>query len=207
MNTDKIKDMLAALRNVNIRDLQNIDARELGEMLRQRIDIVLNVVLVLVTIAATVGIVKGYGKKAQALALEITQMQDRAGAVKESQRLKGEYAALFESFPKPILADQLMNKLSGFAAYRQVQVLSFSPAKEKGGDYITVAGIQINVAAEDYKNIVLFMKDIEDAPYALRVKQWSARMKEQKAKEGTEEVKKQIVEANMQIDFIKLKNE
>ena len=76
MNTDKIKDMLAALRNVNIRDLQNIDARQIGEMLRQRVDTILNVVLVLVTIVATTGIAKGYGKRSEMLTWEIKQLEE-----------------------------------------------------------------------------------------------------------------------------------
>lgn len=207
MNTDKIKDMLASLRNINIKDLQNIDAQELGDMLRQRVDILLNVVLVLVTIGATIAIVKGYGKRSEMLTWEIKQLADRGAAVKDSQRLKGEYATFLENFPKLIATDQLVNKLSEFAAYRQVQILSFSPVKEKGDDYLKVAGVQINVSSENYKNIVLFMKDVEDAPYALHVGQWSAKMKEQRVREGAEEFRKQTVEANMQISAIQLKDE
>lgn len=207
MNTDKIKDMLAALRNVNIKDLQNIDAQQLGEMLRKRVDIILNVVLVLVTIVVTTGIVTGYGKRSQTLAWEIKQLEERGEAVKESERLKGEYSAFLESFPEPIATDQLINKLSKFAADRQVQILSFSPVKEKSDNYIKVAGVQINIASGDYKNIVLFMKDVEDAPHALQVGQWSAKMKEQRINEGAEEFRKQTVEASIQIGAIQLKDE
>ena len=207
MNADKIKNMIAALRGFNIRDLQNIDAQQLGDMLRQRMDIVLHVALVLVTIVATIGMFKGYGKRSEMLTWEIKQFEEKIAAVKESDRLKGEHSKFMENFPGPIVTDQLVNKLSEFAAHRQVQILSFSPIKEKSDDYIKVAGVHINVASESYKNIVLFMKDVEDAPYALQVGQWSAKMKEQKVKEGAEEFVKQIVEANMQIGAIQLKDE
>ena len=207
LNTDKIKDMLAALRNVNIRDLQNIDARQIGEMLRRRVDIILNVVLVLVTIVVTTGIAKGHGKRSGILTWEIKQLEERGAAVKGSERLKGEYSAFLESFPGPILTDQLINKLSEFAADRQVRILSFSPVKEKSDNYIKVAGVQINIASSDYKNIVLFMKDVEDAPHALQVGQWSAKMKEQRINEGAEEFRKQTVEVNMQISAIQLNDE
>ena len=207
MNTDKIRNMLASLRNFNIRDLQNIDARQVVEMVRQRLDIVINGVLIFVTVIVMVNVVRGNGKKLTVLAWEATQMQERLDAVKESERLRGEYEVFMRNFPRSILTDQLISKLSEFAAYRHVQILAFSPVKEKGDDYIQVAGVQINVAAEDYKNIVLFMKDIEDAPYALLVEQWSAKMKDQRIKEGPGEIRKQIVEADIRIGSITLKDE
>ncbi len=207
MDSDKIKNMLASLRNFNIRDLQNIDARQLGDMLRQRLDIVLNIVLILVTIVITIGLVGSYGKRSQTLTWEIKQLEDRTAAVKESERLKGEYSKFLGSFPKFIVTDQLINKLSEFAANRRVQILSFSPMKEKSDDYIKVSGVQLNISAENYKNIVLFMKDVEDASYALRVGQWSAKMREQTVQGGGEGLRKQTVEANMEIGAIRLRDE
>mgnify|MGYP001565953848 CR=1 FL=1 len=207
INVEKIKNWVASLRNINISDLQNIDAQQIVDMLRQRVDIVLNITLVLVTMAASISIVKGSGKRSEMLAWEIKQMEERVEAVKESERLKGEYSALLGNFPKPILTDQLIDKLSEFAADRQVRILSFSPVKEKSDNYIKVAGVQINVSSDSYKNIVLFMKDVEDAPYALQVGQWSAKMKEQRIMEGAEEFRKQTVEANIQIGAIQFKDE
>ncbi len=207
MNTDKMKKMVDSLKNFNVKDLQNIDARQIAEMLQQRLDIALNIFLILVTVLATNGIVANYRKRSQTMTWEIQQRQERLEAVKESQKIKGEYAEFLEHFPKSILTDQLINKLSEFAAYRQVQVLSFSPLKEKGDDYIAVTGVQLNITSANYKNIILFMKDIEDAPYSLRVDRWSAKMKEQKGNERVAETRKQTVEANMEISSIRLKNE
>lgn len=207
MNADKIKKIIDSFRNINVRDLQNIDARQLGYMVRQHVDMILNIVLILGTIAVTVYVFKGYSKRSQTLALESTKMQERVEVSKESERLHKDYDAFVDGFPKFIVTDQLINKLSEFAAYRHVQILSFSPAKEKADDYIKVARVQINVAADDYKDMILFMKDIEDAPYALRVERWSAKMKEQSNREGTRELKKQIVEANMEIGIIQLQDE
>ncbi len=207
MNTDKIKKLADSLRNFNIGDLQNIDARQIVEMLRQRFDIVLNIFLILVTVLTISGIVAGYRKRSQAMTWEIKQMQERLGVVKESQGLKGEYAEFLKHFPKSILTDQLINKLSEFAVYRQVQIVSFSPLKEKGDDYIAVAGVQLNIVSANYKNIILFMRDVEDAPYSVRVDRWSAKMKDRKNTEGMSEIKKQTVEASMEISSIRLKNE
>ena len=207
VNTEKIKNIITALQNFNIKDLQNIDAQQFGGILRQYIDIVINVVLVLVTIVVTLVISKGYGKKTQMLLWEVKQLEEKIEVVKESERLKKEYSAFQENFPKSILTDNLVNKLTEFAADQGVQILSFSPIKEKGDDYIRVAGVQLHVSSDKYRNIVLFMRDVEDAPYALHIGQWSAKMKEETVREGTEEFRKQVVDANLQIGAIQLKDE
>ncbi|MBI5415743.1 MAG: hypothetical protein HZA29_02905 [Candidatus Omnitrophica bacterium] len=207
MNTDKLKDVVDKLRGFNIQDLRNIDMRQVGEMLQKRVDIIVSALLAVVAVVAAVSMSGGNAKKSQVLDWEIKQMRERMDAVTESERVKGEYAAFQKGFPSPVTADELVNKLSGFAAARNVQIVSFTPDKENSDDYVQVARAQINVAAPDYRSLVLFMKDIEGALYALRVEQWSARMKEVRSREGANEIKKNIIEANMKIDSVTLKYE
>ncbi len=208
IDSDKIMDIIGKLKNINIKDLQNVDARDVANFLRQRLAIVVNVVLVVVTIAVMANVVKNYGKKSQTLALEIKQKEEKLKVAREADRLAKEHAAFLANFPVPIAADQLIKKLSEFAAARQIQILSFSPApvKERGDDYIMVAEVQLNVSSDTYRNIVLFMRDIEDSPYALVVGKWSGRMDEKKVKEGAGEIRTQTVKADMSVNSIRLKD-
>lgn len=206
IDSDKIRNIIGMLKNINIKDLQNVDARDVVNILRQRLSIVVNAVLIVVTIAVIANVVKSYGKKSQTLAWEIKQKEERLEAAREADRLAKEHAAFLASFPAPIAADQLINKLSEFAADRQVQILSFSPVKEKSDDYIRVAGVQLDVSSDTYRNIVLFMRDIENSPYALVVGQWSARMDEKRVKEDAVEIRTQTVKADMVIHSIRLKD-
>ncbi|MBI5149677.1 MAG: type 4a pilus biogenesis protein PilO [Candidatus Omnitrophica bacterium] len=207
MNADKFKEIIDKLRGINIQDLQNIDMRQVVEVLQRRVDIIVSVLLVLVTLVVTVTMGRGNAKKSQVLDYEIKQMRDRLEAVNESDRVKGEYAAFQKNFPFSMTADELVNRLSEFAAARDVQMVSFAPDKESSDDYVQVARVQINISATDYPSLVLFMKDIETAPYALRVEQWSAKMREIRSKEGANEIKKNIIEANMKIGSVTLKYE
>lgn len=209
IDTEKIKNLIETLKNINIKDLQSIDAGDIVNILRQRVDAVVNAVLVLITIVVMVNVAKSYGKKSQTLAWEIKQKEERLEVSRKAQHLATEYAVFLENFPAPILTDQLINKLSEFAAARQVRLRSFSPLKEKSDDYLKVAGVQLDVSSDSYKNVVLFMRDIEDSPYALVVGKWSAKMKEERIKEGTgeKETRKQTVEAEMAIHSVRLKDE
>lgn len=208
IDNEKIRDIIGTLKNINIKDLQNIDARDVVNILRQRLAIVVNAVLVVVTIAVMANVVKSYGKKSQTLAGEIKQKEEKLEVAREADRLAKEHAAFLANFPAPVAADQLIKKLSEFAAARKVQILSFSPApvKERGDDYISVAEVQVNVSSDTYRNIVLFMRDIEDSPYALVVGKWSAGMDEKKVKEGAGEIRTQTVKADMSVNSIRVKD-
>lgn len=206
IDSDKIRNIIGTLKNINIKDLQNVDACDVVNFLRQRLVVVVNAVLIFATIAVIATVAKSYGKKSQALALEIKQKEEKLEVAREADRLANEQAAFLAHFPVPITADQLINKLSEFAAARQVQILSFSPVKEKDDDYIRVAGVQLNVSSDTYRNVVLFMRDIEDSPYALVVGKWSGRMDERKVKEEGGEIRTQTVKADMVINSIRLKD-
>src|SRR3989338_7759696 len=172
-----IQEIVERLKAIDFKELRNIDASQIKDVLRRRPDVIINTALIVV-------------------------------ALGESKRLQKEYDAFMRDFPQSILTDQLISKLSEFAANRRVQIISFSPEKERGDEYIKVAKVRIDVITDHYKDLVLFMKDIEDAPYTMRVEKWAGKMKEEiplKREKGSAWVK-EIVGASIEIGSIELKD-
>lgn len=203
-----IQEIVERLKAIDLKELRNIDASQIKDVLRRRPDVIINTVLIVVALAATLNAVKGYGRKSQTLDWEIKKMKERVDALGESKRLQKEYDAFMRDFPQSILTDQLISKLSEFAANRRVQIISFSPEKERGDEYIKVAKVRIDVITDHYRDLVLFMKDIEDAPYTMRVEKWAGKMKEEiplKRGKGSAGVK-EIVGASIEIGSIELKD-
>mgnify|MGYP001559198009 CR=1 FL=1 len=195
---------LKDLRNININDLRNIDVSWMKEAFARRPHIFINSLIILVTVVTVITGFKGYAKKSATLKWEITKLQERMDAVEESNRLQKEYKAFVSSFPKSILIEQLISKLSEFAANRRVQITSFAPVKEKGDTYKKVGWVQLNVSSSRYQDVVFFIKDIEDAPYAMRVGKWSGKMQEEILQEEDRKIAKKSVVANLEISSIKL---
>jgi Tfp pilus assembly protein PilO len=214
MNIPKIdvKEIIEKLKTIDLKELQNIDADQVQEALRRRPDVIVNALLIIVTLAVTFNAVNGYGRRSKTLDWEIKKMQERADALVESKRLEEEHETFMKSFPEAILVDQIGSKLSEFAADRHVQIVSFSPEKEKSDEYVKVTRVRLEVATADYRNLVLFIRDIEDAPRMMRVEKWTGRIKEgaalpprgQESQEGVEV--KEIIVASMEIGSVALEN-
>ncbi len=211
MNIQALKDTINKLREINAKDLQYIVAWQVARVFRHRVDILINIILVFATVIVLVVVSQWYSKISKGLKWEISQMEEQGGVIKDFERLRGEYEGLMSQFPKVILTDSLIliSKLSEMATFRHVHILSFSPMKEEGkeDEYIKVATVQINAGADNYQDLMLFMKDIEDSPFGLRVEQWSAKMKEQGLAGGTVVANQKVVEARMNIASIRLKDE
>ena len=136
------------------------------------------------------------------------KMKERIEAHEESLKGKKEYEEFLRQLPQPILADQLIGKLSQFAATRNVQILSFVPQPGKGDDYMNIAGVKLNLSSRKYRNLVLFAKDIENARYTMRIDKWSAIVKRSPARQTTDVLKtEESVEVNAEISSVVLKYE
>lgn len=205
-----IQQISEKLRNIDLKSLREMDADEIKGLILARLDLVINTLLILITLIVVLNAHGGYSKKAEALKWEISQAKGRLEAIEESDRVRKEYAELRSNFPEAILTDQIISKLSEFAASRNVQILSFSPAQEKSDEYIIVAAVRINISSDRYENIVFFVKDIEDAPYTMRVERFSALMRETSSgddKEYKEAAVKRSIEAEVEIGSVKIKDE
>jgi len=135
-------------------------------------------------------------------------MKERIEAHEESLKGKKEYEEFLRQLPQPILADQLIGKLSQFAATRNVQILSFVPQPAKVDDYMNIAGVKLNLSSRKYRNLVLFAKDIENARYTMRIDKWSAIVKRSPARQTTDVLKtEESVEVNAEISSVVLKYE
>ena len=64
----------------------------------------------------------------------------------------------------------------------KLAIESFLPAPGRGGALYEMAGISLNISANDYKNLCLFIHDIEEAPQPIHIN----KLKLTPSAEGTE---------------------
>jgi len=130
-------------------------------------------------------------------------------AVKESTTVEEDYGNFIKTFPSSITADQLSKKISEFAVANNVQILSFTPREKKADALKEIASAEIKISSDNYKDIVRFIKDIEDAPYIIIVEKLSGRLGGAAFGQSaqTEAQTKDFIEILMTIGAIKLRNE
>ena len=186
---------------INIEDLKNIDIEQLKQTLKSRPDLVIIIAMTLLTIFGLAGIFNYYHGTSNQLKMKIKALEGKQTTLKEQKEFQDEYNVLIKNFPKSLPSIQIIDKISELANKRGIKILSFSPAKEKDQELWSVTSHSINISSNDFKNIVLFINDIENSDYLLRVEKWSAKISQQKSGESRD----YLMDAQVDIGSITLK--
>jgi hypothetical protein len=169
---------LQDLSNLDIKDLQNINVDEIKDFLVKRIDISVNILLIVLALSAIMYFVNERNTLTRRLTAEIAQKEAKVAEVENGTTVTNDYSGFISAFPTSISDDTLGTALSEFAVNRKVQIRSFSPVSKKRDTYRQNSIIQIKIASNEYQNITNFIKDIELAPYAVRVTKWEGVMQQ-----------------------------
>ena len=202
---------------LDLAQLKNIDIHLVKDVLQKRPDILINIILISVTIGAIVFIYDNQQKEIKSLKKKTAEYQEKLKAIKEDEGLKEKLNAFLESFPEQIQTDKLTSKISQMAVAHNIQIGRFSPAQEKETDYITVATLSFNISTEDYKNLTLFIQNIEQSPYSIRIKKWSTSVsaaqdtrrqsRYQPSQQEEAMQKRAVINSELEIESIILKND
>ncbi|MCD4779375.1 MAG: type 4a pilus biogenesis protein PilO [Candidatus Omnitrophica bacterium] len=164
--------LLKKLNSIDMQDLKNIDVGQLVDLLRSRVDLLANVIVVLLTIILAVYWPIQSLKQKKDNQSSINQYKEKQDILDQHAVIESDYNAYVETFPKSVSSDQLTNIISIMAVKNSVQIVSFSPAQRNSNDYRDIINVRIQIASEDYANIILFVKDLEASEYSMRVERW-----------------------------------
>lgn len=208
-----IVEALNKLQSIDVKDLKNIDLGSVQENLKGKPDILIIIGLIVVSLSATIYLYVDSRKQIQKLDAEQVVLDEVKEAADLNKTLESKLEAFKTDFPEQIVVDDLIHQLSGFAIDHDVKIISFSPAQEQKADYSTISRVQINILAKDYAQMIDFLGDIEKAPYAIRIENFSAQLVTRTQKRSrrsrqpvVESASEQVptISANIKIAAIKL---
>jgi len=163
---------LADLSRMDVKDLQKIDPKKLLDVLRNRNDILMNIGIVVLTVILVINIISQAGQNIRKIKQEISKMEEKIAVINTLDTIKTELKEYLDNVPEAIDKDQLATMLTDWAAARGVKIVSVSPVKTKNADLYDTFSIDLNIETDSFKNLWLFIHDIESAPYALRIDRW-----------------------------------
>jgi len=167
---------LKDLSKININDLKEIDFEDIKSRILGRPDLLINILLIGLTIFASLFFYTSHKKKSDELKEEVETLEEKLEVVNAHKKVKSQYNKFVEEFPESLNIDQLSNTISNIAVTHNVQILKFSPLKSVKNDYFTVEGIDVSIQTPDYFNIINFIQDIEESPYTIRLEELSGSM-------------------------------
>jgi Tfp pilus assembly protein PilO len=205
---------LKDLNKIDLKDLKNIDlVSHFKNSVQGKPDVLINVVLISISVMAVIFVFSSYRNKSVKLKTEIAALTEKFDAVKRKEKIQKEYDIFMEHVPESIPSDQIVDKISQYAYAHNVQIMSSSPAEEKNDKYMKQTSVNINISSHDYSNIILFMKDIEEAPYAIRVNKWVGSMNKVGARTSRyqnmeeQETEEKLITATVEIGSVRLKDD
>ncbi len=166
---------MLSLKDLKEFDVKNIDVAKLLKGIQQRTDVLINVALILGTLFFIGNIYSRRQAKVRDLTVKITALEGKIKAISDYEKSKDELSRSIDSLPKGIAeSDAMVNKINEFAITHNIQILSFVPADSKATDLYSKRNLRMTIATSRYENLGLFVKDIENSGYNLRVERWSA---------------------------------
>ena len=179
-----VKNGIQRLQSVDVKDLKTIDIQQVQDNLRGRPEMIVTILLLLAAVGGGAYLYTAFQKTSGELDGEVTKFTEQLEAAEQNKVLSGKFDKFMAAFPEKIVIDDLTDKISGFAIDRNVNIVSFSPAKQQETDYTRVETVNINVVAKEYHQLIAFIKDIEEAPFAIRIEAWTARLDRGKNQQG-----------------------
>ncbi len=200
-----IKEAIEKLNSINIQDVKNIDINKVRDILKQSPIIAFNLALIAGTIFLVVTLFNKSKSDEKKFSRLSADYEKKLIAVKDQDAAKKLYDEFINAFPKPISGNQLIDKFSDLASERNIQILSFSPAKESGDDYVSLTTVNLSIESSDYKNIILFVKDIEELPFAVKIEKFIAKLSEPNNFNSNRSVKTDLIRADIEVSSLKIK--
>lgn len=168
---------MITLKDLKEYDIKNVDIGKFLKTIQQRKDILAGIVLVAITLMTANDILSKERVKTRDLSQKISLLEKKIKAIDSYKKAKGQLTALVKSLPQGLPeADNIIQKVNSLAIDHDLQISSFAPSNRIENDFYNQVNLKLTVSSNDYKNLVLFIKDIEQSPYNLRVELWSAKI-------------------------------
>ena len=161
----KIKD----LRKVDVHELKKLDFAKIQEGILAKPDIAVNVALVLLSLIWIFQIFASLQKNLNELKGKLENSEKKGAAIDTYNATQKQFRDFIDNLPKGISEDKVIDKLTDFAAKREVQIISVSPSERDSKKLYDKVVVNLNIVVKGYKNLCLFINDIENPPYALRL--------------------------------------
>ncbi len=195
---------LSELSQFDIKDLQKLDYNKLLKDLSKRPDILVALGLVLVTLFCSVNAFQRRQKELITLKQQIDTLEGKLRSVDSYEKVKKELSNFQTKVPEEFVGDDFINKVTDMAVSHNVQIESYSPAKKQTTPLYDLTSIVLNLSAE-YKNVWIFINDIEKSRYSIRIESWTGNMDTSSRtavrRRPTEEEKSQPSLVNVQVEI------
>lgn len=134
-----------------------------------------SVVLIIVALLVAWFLYKDYHTKEQSWQLKITQAQSKLSAIDVRDAAVKQLKDFKAAQPKEMNEYELINQLSNLANQYNVVITSLNPAEKKDMGMYDSIDVRFTVEADNFRDTMLFLRNIEISKFPFRLNGWSGR--------------------------------
>lgn len=164
---------LVGLKNL---DVKKLDPKEIQKTLTNRQDIFVNILVTLATFFFMFQIVSGKQAESKLLKSRISNLEKKIESINKNKQSVKELEEFTSTLPDGVPGNLIVDKLTDFAEKRGVQIVYVSPTETEIKNHFDRTSVNVNLTAKSYKDLWLFIYDIETSPDNLRIDRWSGLM-------------------------------
>ncbi len=198
---------ISDLSKINIKD---IDLAKIQENLLQKPDLLIQLIITGISFFILIKVVAGGLLEEKKVQEKIQELGKKVARIKAHDDLQKEYSQFLADLPPGLPTDDLMGRVTELAGEHSIQISNFSPPKEIKKKFHTLTILSLNVTANNYQDMVTFIRSIEESSENLRVDRWTSAAKAQTTNSGeaaSAEEDKESVSAQIDIDLVKYSKE
>ncbi|NTV28875.1 MAG: hypothetical protein HGA80_02220 [Candidatus Omnitrophica bacterium] len=108
-------------------------------------------------------------------------LQEKTGPISKYKEAVTKQEDFMRSLPQSLGEDNFIKVLTDMATRREVRITDFTPPVLKSEIYYKSLTSKITFTGQAFQNIILFIRDLEQSSYAIKVNSWSLRLQQNKA--------------------------
>ena len=161
---------LEKLSKFNINDIKIDDIIKLAT---EHQNTLIKIAIVVGSLYLLVVIINDHRAKVQDFRNQTSQAQDKLAAIKARDQSAGDLSAYQSTLPKEVNEFDLIGLISNYAKSNHVNIPSLSPSQSKDMGLYDEIDIAFQATADNFKDMVLFLRKLEKSTSTLRVDSWS----------------------------------
>ena len=154
-------------------DLKNLDVNQLSKIINDHQNTVIKSVLIIGSLIGAVVMFNDHNAKEAAIRVQMTQAQQKIDALKTRDDSIKALATFKTSMPKKINEFELITLISNYAKSYHINIPSLSPAESEDKGLYDIINVKFNGLADNFKDMVLFLRKIEKSEFPLRIDSWA----------------------------------
>jgi len=172
-NTD-IASVIQKLQNIDIQDLKNINISQVKAFFQSRLDVVIHLIFIVITLMVVITVGGGHKKKITLVKENTIEARETLEVLTVFQGVQKQYKDFIKDFPEALLSDKLIDKIFALAVDHNIQIVSFSPVQENSDDYAKFIRVNISISSDSYADIVRFVYDMERPSSGMQIEKWES---------------------------------